>query len=293
MNDGWLQVHLPARADEVARIETALESAGALSVTLADAEDQPLLEPAPGEIPLWDEVTITGLFPADVEPDALRLRLQGLLGTEALPGLRIEPLAERDWVRAWMEGYRPMRFGERLWVVPEGFEPPEPSAVNLRLDPGLAFGTGTHPTTRLCLEWLEGEPLEGVDLVDYGCGSGILAIAALLLGARSVLAVDLDPQALEATRTNARRNGIADRLVTALPGREPPFRPHRLVANILASPLRELAPKLATWPHAEGAIALSGILDSQWREVAAAYAPWRALSPTGQIDEWVLLTGQT
>ncbi|HEY5789228.1 MAG TPA: 50S ribosomal protein L11 methyltransferase, partial [Gammaproteobacteria bacterium] len=201
----WLQVHVEVPAAQVEDASATFERAGALSVTVGDAADDPVYEPLPGEVRVWRHNRVTGLFPEGFDPLPLRGALAAALGGGP-GGWRVEALAERDWERAWLDGFRPLRFGTRLWVVPSSFEPPAADAVNLRLDPGLAFGTGTHPTTALCLEWLDAaEP--AATLLDYGCGSGILAIAGLLLGAGRAWAVDLDPQALLATRANAAANG--------------------------------------------------------------------------------------
>ena len=275
---------------KTAEIEDALQDLGAVAVTLQDSGDQPLFEPPPGATPIWDDTTITALFEADANVDiaaaALKNRIPALQGD-----LRIEALEDKDWEREWMDNYHPMRFGQRLWVVPSWREPPEPGAVIMKLDPGLAFGTGTHPTTALCLEWLDSAPLKGATVVDYGCGSGILAIAALLLGADQVIGVDNDPQALLATRQNAERNNVQNRLEIVSPER---FRHNAcdvLVANILAGPLIELAPRLAALVKPGGQIALSGILDHQAQDVAKAYAPWFNLAPITQREEWVRISG--
>ncbi len=288
---GWLQLTMEAPAPREPELEAALYAAGALAVTVVDAGDQPLLEPAPGETPLWDRIRITGLFAADSAPDAIRDRLQQALGTERLPALHASSLEDRVWERAWMDHFRPARFGQRLWVVPWGMEPPEPDAVNLRLDPGLAFGTGSHPTTRMCLEWLAREVRPGDRVLDFGCGSGILSIAALLLGADSALAVDIDPQALAATAENARRNGVEARIRIRTPEATPQERAGVLVANILAGPLVALAPRLGPALAAHGRMALSGILEEQTEPVRRAYAPWVNLAVGQRTEGWVLLEG--
>jgi len=288
----WIQLSLDVPAGEdVSRYEDALLGAGALCVTLIDAADNPVLEPGPGETPLWEHIRAVGLFDAEADMNAAHQRLQLLLGAAELPGLSINPLEDRDWTRAWMDSFRPMRFGERLWVCPEGFEPPEPTAVNLRLDPGLAFGTGTHPTTALCLEWLDAHPPQGAAVIDYGCGSGILAVAAALLGAERILAVDNDPQALAATQENARKNGVSDRIIVCAPEALPEFQADVLLANILAGPLVALAPRFAGLLRTGGALVLSGILDSQAGTVAAAYADGFDMAPPAQREEWVRLDG--
>lgn len=291
----WLQITLPAADIDPQAIAEAFDSLGALSVTLQDAADQPLFEPPPGATPLWSQVLVTALFEAGAECTHIKSVLAGRFGPACADRLRIEPLDDRDWVRAWMDGYAPMRFGARLWIVPTGFDVPDPGAVNLLLDPGLAFGTGTHPTTALCLEWLDAHPPVDQLVIDYGCGSGILGIAALKLGAREVWAVDNDPQALTATLDNAQRNGVADRVVTLLPpqllAHQPGLQADLLLANILANPLIELAPRFASLVRPSGALVLSGILAEQAESVASAYRSTFEMAPTTQREDWVRLAG--
>jgi ribosomal protein L11 methyltransferase len=288
----WLQLSIDVAKPQVPLLELVFERLGALSVTLADAGDQPLLEPAPGEEKIWQHTRVVGLFEGTTAIDDLRAALNLALDRDLTRNLRIETLQERVWERVWLEHFKPMRFGRRLWVCPAGQPPPTAGAVSVELDPGLAFGTGTHPTTALCLEWLEGQDLSGKTLLDYGCGSGILAIAALRLGAASAVAVDHDSQALEATRDNAHKNHVFERLTTYLPSTTP-HRPHDLlVANILAGPLIELAPRLCGLLKTGGSIALSGILEEQAGRVETAYAPWVELGPRQQRYEWVRLQGR-
>lgn len=286
----WLQLHIPARREDCARIEQALEEMGAAAVTLTDAADQPLLEPEPGSTPLWRETVVSALFDAERTEQALRQELKEHI---AIPveDLRFELLEDRQWERAWLDGFHPMRFGTNLWVIPGGSTPPDPKAVNLHLDPGLAFGTGTHETTALCLEWLEAEPLEGCSVLDYGCGSGILAIAALLLGARQAVGCDLDPQALTASADNARRNEVSDRLQCYLPDQLPGEAHDVVVANILAGPLQRLAPTLASLCRPHGRLALSGILAEQAEAVARACQPWFRLEAETRRGDWICLSG--
>jgi ribosomal protein L11 methyltransferase len=287
----WLQLTLEVPPEEAPRYDEWLTAAGAAAVSLEDAADQPLYEPAPGETPLWYRTRVTGLFEADMDMDEVLDRLRAAAGSEP-PAHRVEPLEDRDWTRAWLEGYQPLRLGERLWVCPEGFDVPPPPAVTVRLDPGLAFGTGTHPTTALCLEWLDAHPPTDRTVMDYGSGSGILAIAAALLGARRVTAIDNDPQALIATRDNAARNGVSSRIATFGP-QGCPAEPHAVVlANILAGPLIALAPRLARLVRPGGWLILSGILEDQAAQVAGAYAPWLALEPPTVRDGWVRLDGR-
>ncbi|MCU0767256.1 MAG: 50S ribosomal protein L11 methyltransferase [Gammaproteobacteria bacterium] len=293
----WLQAHVLTDAERAGEVESALAAIGALSVTLGDAADEPVLEPAPGETPLWRDTVVTGLFEEGAGPEALAARVVAALGASSDRPVRVERLADQVWERAWLDHFRPMRFGGRLWVVPGG------QAVDLgagevaiALDPGLAFGTGTHPSTALCLEWLAAQALDGRDVIDFGCGSGILAVAALRLGARRAVAVDHDPQALLATRENAERNGVDGRLdVRSDRDTVPPAAPI-VVANILAGTLAALAPRIAALVAPGGRLALAGILTAQAGDVVAAY---RGAAGSGAIDlavvaerdGWVLLAG--
>ena len=276
----WLELQLTIDAAEQPRAEAALEDLGVLSVTLMDADaDTPdeaaIFEPGVGETPLWHSLTLLALFEAERDRRGLVHCLH-----DALPGLAPERIAfrevaDQDWERAWMDRYQPMPFGRRLWIYPWNIEPPkdiDKSTVIVRLDPGLAFGTGTHPTTALCLEWLDGLDPENKTIIDYGCGSGVLAIAALKLGAAHAIGIDNDPQALAASRDNAMRNEVSDRLHVCLPG-EPPHgaRADVFVANILAGPLGELAPHFASLCKPDASFALSGILAGQEGELLDRY----------------------
>ena len=291
----WLQLIIDTPPEAVEDLEDALLELGAQAVTLQDAADEPLFEPAPGEQPLWRDTRLVALLAADTDTAALETALRARFPGGILRALRVEPLEDRDWVRAWMEHFEPMRFGERLWIVPGGFEAPDPGALNIQLDPGLAFGTGTHPTTAMCLRWLDAHPPEGQAVMDYGCGSGVLALAARLLGAASVIAVDTDPQALLATADNARRNaleGITPCLPEALDAELDEPTVDLLLANILAGPLHQLAPRLATLVRPGGQLVLSGILDSQAEALVSRYAPHFALAPFARQEEWVCLAGR-
>jgi ribosomal protein L11 methyltransferase len=285
-----LQLTIDLGERDPAPYEDALFELGAVSVTLQDAADDPVLEPGPGETPLWPTVIVKALFDPDADPNTLGRAL-----AEALPGAplpRFETIADQAWERVWLEDFRPMRFGRRLWVCPGGLPAGDAGAIRIELDPGLAFGTGTHPTTALCLEWLDGQDLAGCAVVDYGCGSGILAIAAAKLGAAHVRAVDIDPQALIATRDNAVRNGVAGTL--SITG-DPALAPRSadvLLANILAGPLVELAPRFAAALGPAGRLALSGLLPEQADAVTAAYRPWFHIDTNITRDGWVLLSGR-
>lgn len=287
----WLQVRLAITPEQAETYEDALLGVGAVSVTFMDAEDQPIFEPDLGTTPLWSNTHLLALFEADTDPANLVAHLQLLTGGE-LPAHEIEHIEDQDWERSWMDNFQPMRFGQRLWIVPSWHDAPEPNAVNLLLDPGLAFGTGTHPTTALCLEWLDGQQLSNCDVIDFGCGSGILAIAALLLGAPQARGTDIDPQALEASRDNASRNGIDPaRFPVYLPADMPQQPADVVVANILAGPLVSLAPQITTLVKNGGRLALSGILAEQAEEVRTAYATAFDLDPTAEKDGWVRISG--
>lgn len=287
----WLQIRLAITPDQAGTLEDQLLELGAVSVTFMDAEDQPIFEPDLGTTPLWSHTHLLALFEADVATEPLLAHLRLLRGGE-LPEHQIERIEDQDWERSWMDNFQPMRFGRRLWIVPSWHQAPEPEAVNLLLDPGLAFGTGTHPTTALCLEWLDGQDLTGCTVLDFGCGSGILAIAALLLGAERAIGTDIDPQALEASRDNASRNGIApERFPLYLPGQLPQQPADVVVANILAGPLVQLAPQITSQVKSGGRLALSGILAEQAEEVRAAYTDAFELDPTEEKDGWVRISG--
>ncbi|MFV0277728.1 MAG: 50S ribosomal protein L11 methyltransferase [Parahaliea sp.] len=291
----WLQLRLDVRPEQVAALEELMLASGSVAVTLEDNADQPVLEPAVGETPLWQQTRLTALYPADTDMNAVLAGFPPAL--LAACAARVDILEDKDWEREWMQHYRPMRFGRRLWICPSWLEPPEPEAVNLLLDPGLAFGTGTHPTTALCLTALDTLPLAGCQVVDYGCGSGILAVAALKLGATRALGVDNDPQALVATRDNAGRNGIPpEQLLTALPGAAAstpgPARAAGVVASILAGPLMALSDTLLTLARPGATALLSGLLSSQAEALCAHYAPRITLRVADEKDGWVCLRGE-
>jgi ribosomal protein L11 methyltransferase len=286
----WLQISVEVSGDVADVATEAFVEAGALSVTYQDAADEPILEPGLGEHPVWSVTRVVALFPNDCDVGRITRRLREALqdvGTEPL----IERLEDRDWSSTWRETFHAMRFGARLWVVPTGEQAPAADAVTIHLDPGLAFGTGTHTTTALCLEWLDAHPPVGREVIDYGCGSGILAIAAAKLGARHVRAVDIDPQALLATRENAERNGMEQNVEAMFPD-VLDFRPAGLViANILANPLIELAETLASHVSRDGHMVLTGILAEQAADVMTAYHPWFDFRDPIEREGWVLLEG--
>ena len=289
----WLQISLPGKPAE--QVEEALWAAGALAVTLRDAADQPLLEPLPGATPLWDLVIVTGLFDSQQPAEPVLDELKRLLPRAITEQASTELLEDRAWVRAWMEHFKPLRCGERLWVCPSHQSVQEKDAVVIELDPGLAFGTGSHPTTALCLRWLDQTDVKGKTVIDYGCGSGILAVAAALLGAKQVWAIDIDPQALDATQANAKRNGVSEIIQCGLP-QDLPKDPQDhsadiVIANILAGPLIQLAPEILAHLRKPGELVLAGLLSEQSQEVCAAYAQHIALQTIFVEQDWALLAG--
>jgi ribosomal protein L11 methyltransferase len=284
-----LVIELPGR--ELARAEEACGRLGATALMLADAGDEPLLEPAPGETPLWQDVRLRALFDAGENPDLLAATLATVLGLPPA-AVAVEHVEDRIWEREWLKDFRPMRFGRRLWVCPAGQAPGSAAAAVLELDPGLAFGTGTHPTTALSLEWLD-EAVHGDERVlDYGCGSGILALAALRLGAGTACAFDIDSQALRATRENAIKNDLAGRITVADRAEALGYGFDLVLANILSGPLIALAPELAARTRPGGWLALAGLLERQAGEVAQAYQPWFDIGPVAERDGWTLLAGR-
>ena len=271
--------------------EAALFEAGALSVTLTDAVDDAILEPAPGEVRLWPQTVLQALFPAEsAGPESIVVLAQAL----DVPAARIsaERVADRVWEREWLKDFHSMRFGKRLWIVPTHESPPsDAEAVSVRLDPGLAFGTGTHPSTALCLTWLDSRLPANATVVDYGCGSGVLAIAAAALGARDVQAFDIDPQALIATRDNATANNVQGRVHVHERTASLRAPVDVVLANILAGTLIELAPRLVALLRPGGQLVLAGILKQQVHEVRAGFAHWLDLAVFAERDGWSALSG--
>lgn len=287
----FIELKLQTVRDYADALSEHLEAIGALAVTLEDAQDCPILEPGPGQTPLWEQMVLTALFDADVDTDHIQAELSGDASLPANTAMRWVPVADQDWIRIWMDRFQPMPFGQRLWVCPSWHPIPAEAKVPLLLDPGLAFGTGTHPTTRLCLQWLDAADLNGLHVLDYGCGSGILAIAAAKLGAGRLTAVDNDPQALHATQENAQRNGIVDNCIDIrLPPLPAQFACDVIVANILAAPLRELAPDFANWLKPGGRIVLSGLLAAQGDEMMQRYASWFGNIEIARLEDWICLT---
>ncbi|WCE29553.1 50S ribosomal protein L11 methyltransferase [Vibrio sp. SCSIO 43137] len=290
----WIQIKLNATSENALPISDMLmEETGALSVTFLDAKDNPIFEPMPGETRLWGETDIVALYDAEADTTLIIEQIKASGMFESGFAYKVEQLEDKDWEREWMDNFHPMKFGERLWICPSWKEVPEPDAINVMLDPGLAFGTGTHPTTSLCLEWLESIDLKGKTVIDFGCGSGILAIAAIKLGAEKVIGIDIDPQAIVASKDNAERNGVADQLELFLPQDQPEgLIADVVVANILAAPLRELSPVIKSLVKSEGLIAMSGVLDTQAEDVANYYRDEFAIEPIAEMQEWCRISGK-
>ncbi len=287
----WLQLIINSDREDVASIESALASCNALSVTFEDNADEPIFEPALGEAPLWTATRVTGLFEADIDTATTLDTI--LTHSSAKPGAcRWHILEDKDWQREWMQYFKPIQCSDNFWICPSWCDAPNPKAVNLMLDPGLAFGTGTHPTTFQCLQWIAESNIRDKSVIDYGCGSGILGIAALLLGAETVFGTDIDPQALVATAENVRRNGLdAERFPVYFPDKCPQAPVDFVFANILAGPLVELAPKLIALVKPGGKICLSGILNTQKHAIVDAYAPTINIDGINEHDNWLCITG--
>lgn len=294
----FLELSLVVRVEQQPRAEEALQDLGALSITLRDADaetpdEQAIFEPGVGELPLWPTITLNALFDEHADRRGLAAALGELLPWLEPDQLNFTEVADQDWERAWMDQFQPMAFGRRLWIYPWNIEPPaDDDRVVVRLDPGLAFGSGTHPTTALCLEWLDSLDLVGKTITDYGCGSGILAIAALKLGAASAVGVDNDPQALIASRDNAERNGVADRLALFLPEDFDATVADVFIANILAGPLGDLAPRFAAAAKPGAPFAISGILVGQQDELLQRYAEWFDELRVDTREDWVRISGR-
>ena len=291
----WLQINVTTSPDVAEQYEDLLLAAGCAAVTYQDAKDQPIFEPELGTTPLWSETTITGLFAAEHDLEetlALLNQAKEQISSGEKTHFKAEILEDKDWEREWMTHYHPMQFGPNFWVCPSWCDVPDSNAVNLMLDPGLAFGTGTHPTTALCLEWLATEPLTGRSVIDYGCGSGILGIASILLGATDVSGVDIDPQALQATKDNLGRNNLSlDKMPVFFPEDFKAEAVDLVIANILAGPLKELAPSLAKLVKSGGKIVLSGLLFEQAEALLTTYSEWFDMEPVAQKDDWIRLSG--
>ena len=290
-NTDWIQIKLRTTNQSADTIAELLEQLGALAVSYTDAEDSPILEPKPGERRLWPNTEVTGLLEQGTDPKPILAVLKQLLG-DHIP-MVATTLEDKNWIRAWMDQFKPLKFGQHLWICPSWISVDEKDSVVVMLDPGLAFGTGTHPTTSLCLSYLDSLDLKDKDILDYGCGSGILAIAALKLGAKSATGVDIDEQALIASKENAHRNGVEDKLQLVMGTDKKLDLPQFpiTVANILAGPLAELEPIIASLTQSGGKLALSGILTEQADSVIEAYSKDFVMNKVKDLDGWALLTG--
>ncbi len=288
---GWHQLSVIADKTTAPSIADFFNTLGAVSVTYMDAEDHPVYEPAPGETRIWDNTKIIALFETDTKPELVKKLLFTEFSEPLISNWHQEFLDDQVWERTWMEFFQPMKFANRLWVCPTGQEITESETVCMTLDPGLAFGTGTHPTTKLCLEWLAENDLKEKTIIDYGCGSGILAIAAALLGAKKVFAVDIDPQALTATFDNAVKNNVQSRIFINNADDFSPILANILIANILAQPLMELSERLAKMVKTDGQIVLSGILKEQAASVSACYQHNFYIPEPSYLEDWCRLTG--
>jgi ribosomal protein L11 methyltransferase len=288
----WLELSVRVSRQNASLVETLLQNQPVLALTLTDDADDPVLEPGVGETPLWPSVCVTALFTGDTPVEPLTRMLNLVPGVDWPHQVSFRRFGDQQWERVWMDRFKPMQFGRDLWIVPGESAVPVPALHVLRLDPGLAFGTGTHPTTRLCLEWMDGHDFDGETVVDYGCGSGVLGITAAIKGAKTVICVDNDPQALTATRDNAQRNTVADTIGCLAPEQFEPLQADVVLANILAGPLVELAPRLSASLRHGGFLVLSGILEEQAAEVEIAYTGTFKKLDKKIMDGWVLLTGR-
>lgn len=289
----WIQLRVSTNEEKAEQVSDMLMGWGAQAVSFVDAQDTPIYEPMPGEVIYWTNTVVVGLFDAEHPMDKVVKQLQQVSFFKDGVDYKLEQLEDKDWEREWMDNFHPIKFGSRLWVCPSWRDIPDPTAVNVMLDPGLAFGTGTHPTTALCMQWLDAtiEPQQTV--VDFGCGSGILGIAALKLGAKRVIGVDIDPQAIEASTANAKRNHVEGQIELYLPKDQPSdFQADVVVANILAGPLAELKAVISSYVKPGGKLALSGILESQAQSVIDAYSDEFSFDPIAVQEEWVRLSAQ-
>lgn len=286
----WIEISFIQPSVSLPATEALLEEMGAVSISLQDAHDQPIYEPLPYEVPLWEMVMVKALFERSANGEGI---VSALSKHPGIDDLRHSVIEDQDWIRNWMDRYEPIHIGHNLWICPSWIEPPDSDAINLILDPGLAFGSGTHPTTALCLEWLAQQPPVGLEILDFGCGSGILAVASLKLGARHVTATDIDPQALLATDTNAQQNAISPSSIDTLLSTAYSATPVDLVlANILSGTLIDLAELISSCCKPGGQILLSGILEKQVDQVINAYTPWFDFNPAIVKQDWVLLHGR-
>ena len=287
----WHQISVITQENLAPQLADFFSDLGAVSVTYMDAEDEPVYEPAIGETKIWSNTQVIALYELDADPELIKTQVYKQFNNDDLHDWLYEAIADQEWERAWMEYYKPMKFADRLWVCPTDQEQHESGTVCLTLDPGLAFGTGTHPTTALCLEWLASHELSDKLVIDYGCGSGILAVAAVLLGAKVAHAVDIDPQAITATESNALKNKVEDNIKTYLPEQFTPFQADIVLANILAKPLIDMAEQICALVVSGGQLVLSGILYEQAESVINAYQHQITFSPLVQQEDWIRLEG--
>ena len=287
----WIQLRVTTTEEKAEQVSDMLMGWGAQAVSFLDAHDTPIYEPMPGEVIYWTNTVVVGLFDAEHPMDKVLKLLEQVSFFKQGVEYKLEQLEDKDWEREWMDNFHPIKFGNRLWVCPSWRDIPDPTAVNVMLDPGLAFGTGTHPTTALCMQWLDATIQPEQTVVDFGCGSGILGIAALKLGAKRVIGVDIDPQAIEASTANAKRNHVEGQIELYLPQNQPQdFQADVVVANILAGPLAELKNIISAYVKPGGQLALSGILESQAQSVIDAYSDEFSFDPIAVQDEWVRLS---
>jgi ribosomal protein L11 methyltransferase len=287
----WLELSIRVSRQNAPLVERLLENEAVLALTLTDDADDPVLEPGVGETPLWPSVCVTALFSGDTPVEPLTRMLSLVPGVDWPHQVSFRKFEDEPWERAWLDRFKPMQFGSGLWIIPGEADIPASAKFALRLDPGLAFGTGTHPTTHLCLEWMDAHDFVAESVVDYGCGSGVLGITAAIKGAQSVDCVDNDPQALIATLDNAKRNGAEGRINSMAPEQYTPRPADVVLANILAGPLIELAPRLSASLRPGGSLVLSGILEQQAPDVEKAYSADFPSLQKKVLDGWVLLTG--
>jgi len=287
----WHQISVITNENIAPRLADFFSHLGAVSVTYMDAEDEPVYEPAIGETKIWSNTQVIALYELDAEPELIKFQALRQFKNDDLHDWMHEAVADQEWERAWMEYYKPMKFADKLWVCPTDQEQFEAGTVCLTLDPGLAFGTGTHPTTALCLEWLASHDLTGKTVIDYGCGSGILAVAAILLGAKIAQAVDIDPQALTATQGNALKNNVQDKINCNLPEQFDPFQADIVLANILALPLIDMSEQICALLVSGGQLVLSGILYEQAEAVISAYQEAISFNPLVRQEDWIRLDG--
>lgn len=289
----WKQLIITTSPASSEYISDILLVAGAVSVSFLDAGDQPIYASSTEEVPLWDDVQVQAIFSDEIDLQQLVTLLKNDPEITSPFRHEIQEFVDQDWSKSWLNHFQPMCFGEKFWITSSAHPEPQDNLPKIKLDPGLAFGTGTHPTTYLCLQWLAEHMQGGETVIDYGCGSGILALAAAKLGAKCVYAIDNDPQAVQASEMNARANQISSQtLHVGLPDQLPAIKADILIANILANPLMVLAPLFAEHVKSKGKIVLSGILEPQSAEIIAAYKPWFYLSTIVQKEEWVLISGE-